>query len=904
MDDSRPPLRVVHVTPHTHWDREWYRSAEEFRLALVTLVDEVLDGAGGAHFLLDGQAIVLRDYLAMRPERASSIRVALEHHRIEAGPWYVLGDNLLVGGEALIRNLLAGRAVLGEFGGSAPRVLYCPDSFGHPAALPRLATGFGAMLCVVWRGYGGAPWPSGDSARWRDRDGSQVLLHHLAPDGYELGANLPADLAKARDTWKRLRAIFEPRATLGVAYLPNGADHHAVQRDRTAAIAALADAAAPVQVVEGGLQSLADTLASAAATRSLPVVTGELRSSPDYTWSLQGTFGSRAAQKRRNAIAERLLVHRVEPQGALAWWQDGHSRRHESRALWHTLLACHPHDTLCGCSIDAVAEAMDQRLDEVMRAGTLGAERAERARLGDDPVEAGDHVEAWRSVVVVRNDLPRPRGGIVELEIDTPVAQVPVGPGSGGRSTPARFQPLQLAAGSFVVQELSRERVFVRHESPRHYPRNTLVDRRRMLAWMHPVDGLALDVVPLEPARRSRVRASSTDRVAPALTPDAVVATDRTLDNGICTIAIDASGALSFTMPDGNTLPDVLALEVVGDRGDLYTHSPIPGTMATGRIMAHRLLQRGPLRGTMRLTLRAIVPARTLRTAAGIVRRLRAATVVVHVDASLDAGAARIALAVHGDHRADDCRVRLLIRSGIATPQVTADAAFGDVDRGRVTSDVPSPMGLAQEAELRTAPLHRYVTLSDAARGVTLLSDGLAEYEAMADGTLAVTLVRAVGELSRGDLPQRPGFAGWPVATPGAQSRGPLEARFALLAHAAPGDPVRARVREAAEDFLLPLTGTTWSSAIDPPPRATGLRLTGSTLAFDACKESEDGASLVVRCTNASDAPANGAWQLAGVREAWLARLDETPLGVLPVQGDAVHFTAPPHATVTILLRR
>ncbi len=547
---------------------------------------------------------------------------------------------------------------------------------------------------------------------------------------------------------------------------------------------------------------------------------------------------------------------------------------------------------------------MDQRLGEVLRAGVFAGERAERARLGDDPVAARERADEWSPVVVVRNDLPRPRGGIVELEIDTPVAQVPVGPGSGGRSTPAISRSLQLAGGSFVVQELSRERTFVRHESPRHYPRNTLVDRRRVLAWMPPVEGLALDVVPLEPARRSRVRASSTARATPASTPDAVVATDRTLDNGICRLAIDASGALSFTTPNGRTLPDLLALEVVGDRGDLYTHSPIPGTAAIGRITAHRLLQRGPLRGTLRLTMRATIPARTLRTAAGIVRRLRAAPVVVHVDASLDAGASHIALAVQGDHRADDCRVRLLIRSGVATPQVTADAAFGDVDRGRVTSDVPSPMGSAQEAELRTAPLHRYVTLSDAARGVTLLSDGLAEYEAMADGMLALTLVRAVGELSRGDLPERPGFAGWPVATPGAQSHGPFEARFALIAHAAPSDAVRARVREAAEDFLLPLTGATWSSAIDPPTRTPGLRLTGSTLAFEACKESEDGASLLVRCTNASDAPASGAWQLAGVREAWLARLDESPLGVLPVQGDAVHFTAPPRATVTILLRR
>lgn len=903
MDEPQAPLRLVHVAAHTHWDREWYRTAEEFRLALVDLVDEVLDGTAAPHFLLDGQAIVLRDYLAVRSDRAARVREALTQGRIEAGPWYVLGDNLLVGGESLIRNLLAGGAVLAELGAKPPRVLYCPDSFGHPAALPRLAEGFGAAVCIVWRGYGGAPWPRGDSARWRDRDASQVLLYHLAPDGYEVGANLPAEPAEARANWERLRAVLAPRATLGIAYLPNGADHHALQRDRSAAIAALAEVAAPVRVVDAGLQAFADALVEAAAARSLPVVTGELRRSADYAWSLQGTFGTRAAQKRRNAHAERLLVHRVEPQAALAWWHDGRSRRHETRALWHTLLACHPHDTLCGCSTDAVAAAMERRLDEVMRAGTRAAQRTERARLGDDPVAARDRIDEWHPVVVVRNDLPRPRGGIVELELDTPLATVPVGPGSGGAATPLRERALQLAGESRLTQGLSRDRRFERHESPRHYPRNALVDRRRVLAWIPPVDGFALDTIPLEePPAPGDVRTRRSRRGVDEPAP--VVATARTLDNGTCRVVLDASGTLSFTAPDGHTLHDVLGLEVVGDGGDLYTHSPLPGTHAKGAITGQRAVLRGPLRAALRLTMRAIVPPRAVVTAAGERRERRASPVVVYVDVSLDAGASRLVLHVHGDHHADDARVRLLVRTGIATPNVIADAAFGAVERGTVTNDDVPRMGRAREAEVRTAPLHRYVTLGDAARGVSLLSDGLAEYEAMSDGTIAVTLVRSVGELSRGDLPERPGYAGWPVPTPGAQSHGPFEARFAVVAHGAPHDAVQAYVRESAEDFLLPLVGTTWSSALGTPPGATSLRLTGAALAFDACKESEDGASLVVRCTNMGGGTASGAWQLAGVREAWRARLDETPLGTLPVRDGTVAFTAPPHATVTILLRR
>lgn len=889
---GRSPF-ALYVVTHTHWDREWYRTAEEFRLGLVALVDEVLDGEAGAHFLLDGQAIVLRDYLAVRPERERDVVCALHAGAIEAGPWYVLGDNLIPGGEALIRNLLAGRSEVTRLGGKPPSVLYCPDAFGHPAALPRLAAGFGFPVCIVWRGYGGAPWPEGDAARWRGSDGSEVLLYHLAPDGYELGANLPRSPETARARWETLRDILEPRATLGIALLPNGADHHAVQGDRAQAIEALALAAAPVEVVTDTLQGFAERIVSRAASVALPTVRGELRSSPDYVWSLQGTFGTRASQKRANAIAERLLVHHVEPLAALAWWEGGRSHRHEGESLWRMLLACHPHDTLCGCSIDAVADAMDQRLDAVLRTGRLAARRSALVRLGHDPVAAREQIGRWTPVVTLWNPVPRARSGICELEVDVPLGVVPVGPGSGAAPLPsALVHPVRLGAGVTAQQELSRELVYVREESPRHYPRNTLVLRRRVLAIADAIAGMGLRTIAIE---RGRPRSRAVEHH--------VVASAHALDNGRCRVWVDVHRGLCLAMADGTELYDILGLEVVGDRGDLYTHSAIPGTTSAGRITRSRIIRHGPLRGELRLSLRAVVPARALATATGVSVRRRAMPVTVTVDVQLDAGQSRVVLFVHGEHRVPDCRVRLAVRTGVTAPELWADAAFGDVWRSPVASgDAPST-GVACEAPVRTAPLHRYVSLYAPDRGVTLFSDGLAEYEAGIDGTVCVTLVRAVGELSRHDLPERLGHAGWPVATPAAQSRAPFAARFALLAHGARSEGVRSEVRHAMEDFLLPIVGESWRAAVAPPTEVAGLTLHGDGLAMASCKEGAEPQALVVRCLNLLDRATDGAWQLAGVRRAWLARLDETPLGELPVRDGRVAFRAPPRAVVTVLLR-
>ena len=104
------------VVPHTHWDREWYVPFETFRLRLASTLDEVLDvlerDGSFSSFTLDGQAIVLEDYLDLRPENEPRLRALLGSGRIEVGPWYVLADEVLVGGEALVRNLLLGLSLI------------------------------------------------------------------------------------------------------------------------------------------------------------------------------------------------------------------------------------------------------------------------------------------------------------------------------------------------------------------------------------------------------------------------------------------------------------------------------------------------------------------------------------------------------------------------------------------------------------------------------------------------------------------------------------------------------------------------------------------------------------------------------------------------------------------------
>lgn len=886
------PREIVHVLAHTHWDREWYLPAGRFRQRLVALIDELLDGdEPRSPFLLDGQAVILDDYAEVRYERVDELAAALQDGTLEAGPWYVLADELIPSAEALVRNLLAGRRALHRFGAEPPPVLYSPDSFGHPAALPAIARGFGYDVAIVWRGLGGHRWPACDTMRWEAPDGTPVTVFHLPPDGYEFGASLPSDTERAAARWTAMRAVLAPRSLTGLLLVQNGADHHARQSGQADAIRALARAAAPTPVVRVSLRQFAAELRDRIEGEALPTIRGELRDSYGYTWTLQGTFATRARQKRRNAHVERTLVRDAEPWAALAVRRGRASRRHLMWAAWRSTLLAHPHDTLCGCSVDEVARAMDARLDDAMAQAAGIRHDAMLDLVGHDVTAARTRKADWRSLALVRNRAPRPRGGIAELEIETFLADAGVGPGALPPDRVRHVGVPRLAHGDAPVQLLAARRANRRTESPRDYPDNDLVEVRRVVAWLPSVPGYAIAPLPLDEGKGT-----------PPLPEQSVHATSETLDNGRLRLHVEVDGTISLSAADGSwSIPKVIGIENVGDRGDLYTHSPFGPLRIESRFLRSRLVHMGPLRAELETRWRIVVPSATDRRSAGVRKDGGAGFVDVRVRLRLDAGSSFLRVLVDGLNGAAGHRLRLRLRTGVSSPTVWADAGFGPVLRTAI--DV-SPDDRRMETPPPTAPLQRYVSLFDAGRGCTVYSDGLAEYEADAAGDVAVTLVRSVGDLSRNDLPERPGHAGWPVPTPEAQMLGPFAADFALFPHGPRSAETIDLIERTADDVLLPLTGTTLRSALAEYAPTGALELEGRGLAFSCAKESEDGEWLVLRCVNLTDDSVAGRWVLPfEIREVKVARLDETPADGAGSAGRVIAFLAAPRAIVTVLAR-
>lgn len=884
---------IFHLIAHTHWDREWYLSHAAFQARLVPALDDLIEQLQAdpalRSFLLDGQTVLVEDYLRVRPEREPDVKMLVKSGRLQVGPWYVLADELIPSGEALVRNLLLGAADAERLGGRLD-VLYSPDAFGHPAVWPTLAREFGIKYGVVWRGLGGEPGQERDLYRWRGPDGKEALLWHLPPAGYGIGVALPGDPERRADAWAGVRAALVARAAGKHIPVFVGADHHAAHPD----LARLRDRLAELEPENAFRSSRLDEFfqATAADADAAPVLAGELRWSYRYAWTLQGVHGTRAHLKRRNSGVELWLERVAEPLAALARRAGGRDRRPVLELAWRTLLQCQFHDALAGCASDAVAAALDTRFAE---AEALAGEVA-RASLFDlvrhDPDALRERPEPPPAApaLVLWNPAARARGGVVIADVTWFRGDVLVGPPAGRRPRAGEgYRPFALAGpegGPFPVQMLDRRPGQERLDAARHYPDQDEVDRVRVAFRTPSVPGLGLAVLtPSAPLPLSPTGG------------DGVVVRGRTLANRLIEVTLEPTGALALhDTRTGERYFDLLRLEDRGDAGDTYSYCPAARsrvTRSSGPAKVRRLAN-GPF-------VAALEARWELRVGDGVEgsRRGRIAlrlVMMLHADSS----AVRCILEV--DNRAENHRLRARVPTNLGATAAVAGAPFGAVARPAVVVD---PGDFPLETPVPTAPAHRFVAAAEGRRGLALLAPGFLEYEWTPGGALLVTLLRAVGELSRGDLPTRPGHAGWPTPTPRAQCLGRERIELALAPVSEPELERGDAIPRLWEDVYLPVRGFWLRDAGGLAPTPVDIALEGAGLVLSAVKPAQAGSPLVLRCYNATDRKTAGAWRFGdGVKSAHRVRADEreSVALVLENRGKTVRFVAEPHEIVTILV--
>jgi hypothetical protein len=843
------------LVSHFHWDREWYREFQAYRARLVDAIDRVLDLLAtdpGYHFLLDGQTVLLEDYLAIRPERRAEVALGLREGRLAAGPWYVQPDSLLPSGESHVRNLLHGRHA-GEALGPVSRIGYVPDSFGHPAQLPQILAGFGIATFVNWRGNGTEIDELGPVYHWDAPDGSAVQAT-LLREGYFSAACLPDDPEEAALGLAALAARLTEGHD-GPVLLMNGFDHMLPDPHTGAVAEALARlTGATVQrgllehALGGGGQTLRRYRGELLGARVAPL--------------LPGVWSTRMPIKLANRRCEALLEGWAEPWAALSRRLGVADERPALRMAWRALLHNQAHDSICGCSLDAVAESVRARFDDVEGLATQTVTRI-LERLAGLEIE---RCVPWsvEQDIVVFNPSPHPRSDVVRVSLDAyPAMRLPLGR--------PEFPPLLIASlgrAGFAID--GRPARVVASDDParaRWLPDQELVD----------LEFVAADV-PAFGCRRFAL--TQCPRVEEEADDARVIETDD------LRVTVEHEGTLGVRLGEAE-YHGLLALEDCGDRGDSYDFDPLDDELGALVESVSWQRRRHPS------GIASLVVQRVLRVPAALDdgrerRSADSARLTVWVEARIAPGVPRVDLTVRVDNTARDHRLRLCFPTGRPLEACRAATTFDVIERDAVRPDDsqwkhPAPATFVHQGWVR-------------ANGLTVVAPGLPEAEVTSDGTIAITLLRAVGWLARHDLRSRPQPAGPAMEVARAQMPGLLEAKLSLFAGC---DAATAR------DAELGLRGVFGGPAPLLADDATLLALAPSGLVLSALKPAEDGDGIVVRVLNPSDAHMQARLQVAvPFRSATAVRLDEEPAEWAAERDGAVlRFDVPPHALRSVLLR-
>ncbi|MGI6374631.1 MAG: glycoside hydrolase family 38 C-terminal domain-containing protein [Anaerolineae bacterium] len=740
--------RRAHYVLSTHWDREWYQPYQYFRHRLVRLLDGVLAGLASGElqgpFTCDGQAIVLEDYVEVRPERAEEVRELVASGQLRVGPWYVLPDEFLVSGEALVRNLRLGREMARRWGGTPSSAGFVCDIFGHNSQMPQILAGFGMPMAFIWRGVN----ENGKRlARWVGADGTEVLAYRFESRGYSSysgavrGSFEHGDAPEPEEIDERLDAyvneLLQQTETDSVL-LFDGGDHQ--EWDRTAyRVLATRLRARPSDVEY--VHTALDEFAAEVLTQRERVSTvhhGELRepgrwpSDRDSQWLIPGVLSSRMPLKQANAACQALLSHWAEPLATLATQALGESYPQGFLDVaWRWLLQNQPHDSICGCSIDQVHDDMRYRFSQCEQIATRLRDEAARTLAAN--VAAPLPADALR--VVLFNPLPRPVERVVDLTLQTPAGWATFNEFFGFEPKPA-FRVHDAAGDELPYQRLCQAM---------DQPKTRIIDVRFPESYRTHDVSVALPVS-LPAMGYATFTVAPEAEGAPTRHPETpnLVTSERSLENEHLAVTVAVNGSLSLLdKRTGARYERLLTFEDAADIGDGWYHGQAVNEQLYSSAAAQAdvaVVANGPLLGTLRVRTTLCLPA---EFDLGAMRRSdRWETLVLDSRITLRRGAQHVEVETQVHNTVCDHRLRVLLPTGAQAETFWTDTPFDAVERPIA---LRGDNHLYRELEVEGKPQQSWSAVWDGERGLAVIAQGLPEVAVkdQVDRPIALTLYRS-----------------------------------------------------------------------------------------------------------------------------------------------------------------
>jgi len=877
-----------HVVSHTHWDREWYLSFQEYRTRLTRVVRKVIDllegDPGFKSFMLDGQTSALEDYLEARPEDEQRIRCLVTSGRLKIGPWFTQPDEALVSPEAIVRNLLVGHAISAEFGG-VMKIGYLPDTFCHIPQIPQILRGFDIDNFVFMRGMGDEGEKLKTEFLYRGPDGSEVIAIHLLTsycNANMLGVMLPwsayswssptgwktaymsiydeepePELEVARERVVDLVERLGPLSVSGNILLMNGCDHMPPQSKILKVIEYINEREPSIRLEHSDLEGYLQEVRKHAG--DLQVFDGELRGAR-FTPTLAGVYSTRMYLKQMNFQAQSELEVYAEPISTIAHFMTGSFYPQKLLLkLWKLLLLNHAHDSIYGSGVDHVHKENETRFLSVIEgASNIALESA---------MSIARHVTKPRkdsiAEVVVFNPLNWPRVESVSM-----VAPLPI--------------------DKYVLSDGEKEiPVYVSEAA------------RNVAAWG---DVCSLEFVAHLPPLGYKVY--SIVRGGPIICEELKTG-DEYIENSLIRVEADPQRGGTLKVIDKNTGRAIDGLNCFvdeGDAGDEYNFSPpvehdvkLSSSELKAKVETHNL----GAKASMKISVMMALPSRL----EGQSRSTELVETPISTEVTIWPGLKRVDIRTEIENRAMDHRLRVAFPTDVMTEKASADYHYQVVER-----DVePKSKGENWvEVPPTTHPQLCWVDVNDGSKGVMVANRGIPEYEVIRGSGGAViylTLIRAVGWLSRGDLVTRKGHAGPALPTPDAQCLRKMAFEYSVIMHEDTWSKSGAYLQ--GREFAYSPLGVFVSEGNGKLPQEMSfLKVEPKDLIVTAIKKWERGDGMIVRFYNIGGERTLGTIRPSfSFSEVWRANLDEEPKVRIQSIRDRVELVVGPHEIVTLLFK-
>lgn len=747
-------MKNIHIISHSHWDREWYMPFEYHRAKLIELIDRCIEKFETEEefksFNLDGHTALIEDYLEIKPQNVELIKKYVSEGKFYAGPWYVLQDEFLTSSESNIRNLLIGMKIAGEFG-KINMIGYFPDSFGNAGQMPQILKQAGMKAVVFGRGVK----PTGEANKvsdFSDYSSQYSEMHWQSPDGsslpaillanwYNNGWEMPAD--GASEYWDKKIADVLKYASTDELLLMNGCDHQPLQPDIGEAIKAARENYPDYNFIHSNFEDYADAIVKELPD-NLAVIKGELISQNTDGWTtLVNTCSSHADLKRMNRQGEIILEGIAEPLSVMAKTAGLEYDEDMLIYAWKTLMKNHPHDSICGCSVDEVNDEMRTRFIKSRQAAETVVNKC-LAHLADNiDTTSFDGCDA---VFTVFNTFGKPNSGVLSVNVD-------IQRNYDGRDIHGNLEKFESLTKdvNYVLVDADGNKIpcSVVHNGSRFgydLPDDSF---RKPYAAEYVTVTFEAENVPAMGYKTYGLVKENTEKTS------SLIKSGNCMENEYLSVKINSDGTVNLTdKATGRTFSNILRYEDVGDVGNEYIFHGMKNDVPilSGENVTIEIVVDEEYKAEYKISLKMMIPESAdemLQKEIGSMTHIHNRTagrskklVEMSVDTyiTLEKNGKALKVRTEFENKAKDHRLRVLIPTDIKCTEHKAESVFEAAKRNNVHNACwENPSGCEHQ--------QGFVTMKDEQSGIFVANIGIYEYEILKDNTIALTLVRATGEL-------------------------------------------------------------------------------------------------------------------------------------------------------------